>query len=322
MTYTIGDRRISLDTEELDDKDQQLIISHRRLFKYCLNNATFKLLINVKKIVHLYTDIMTIYSTLLKKIPHYEDITIMTNLNRMNLNQLESQFNQLLGTSINERDINQHIVKNQWQFKSYESIIKPIAINLIEFTMIYFNKVLKNINCIKLFFEQFDNLRKLLIPFLLTQTTSIKHLLTKQLYLFNLSTISDNLSSITITTIDSSILKQLKKIEKITSGIERESIILETAFKAFDPSLQQYTNILLGKAILKREIEFRHCQIIKRRDICYQAAEHVVSIPLTEEDQSTNSSMKLLTKYLTYLVMVMVVLVVVVIYRLLKIIIS
>lgn len=319
MTYTIGDRRISLDTEELDDKGKQLIISHRRLFKYCLNNAAFKLLINLKKIVHLYNDIITIYSTLLKKIPNYDDITVMTNLNKIDLGTLELQFNKLLGPSINDADINQMILKNQWQFKSYETIIKPIVIDIIELTLIYFNKVIKNLNCIKLFFENFDNLRKLLIPFLLSQTTSIKNLLKKLLYLFKLSTIADNLSS--IKSIDGSILKQLKKIEKITSGIERESIILETAFKTFDPSLQQYTNILLGKAILKREIDFSDCQIIKRREICYQAAEHVVSIPLTE-DQSSNASMNLLTKHLTYLVLVLMVLVFSVLYRLLKILLS
>lgn len=313
MTYTIGDRRISLDTEELSEKDQQLVISHRRLFKYCLNHATFKLLMNLKKITHLYNDIITIYSTLLKKIPNYEDITVMTNLIKVDLNSLEQQFNRLLGTSIDEMDVNQIIVKNQWQAKAYETVIKVVATNMVELTLNYFNKVMKTLNCIKLFFEKFDNLRKLLIPFLLGQTKSIQNLLKKLLYLFNLSTIVDNLSS--ITTIDLSILKQLKKIEKITSGIEKELTILETAFKTFDPSLQQYTNILLGKAILKREIEFGDCQLIKRREICYQAAEHVVSIPLTE-DQSVNSSMRVLTKYVMYFVLVLVVLVVSVVYRL------
>ena len=116
-------------------------------------------------------------------------------------------------------------------------------------------------NCIDVFFNSFDNLKKLLISFLSSQTKSIQKLMVKALYLFKLTTIVDEVSSIKDLT--PTIIKQLRKIEKITGGIERELIILDTAFVTFDPSLQQYTSILLGKAILKRDVDDADCQIIK-----------------------------------------------------------
>ena len=61
----------------------------------------------------------------------------------------------------------------------------------------------------------------------------------------------------------------------------------------------------------------RDCQIIKRREVCYQAAEHVVSIPLTEEQTSTLLMVQLM-KYFSYLVLFLVGLFSLMLYRLLK----
>lgn len=312
MTYTIGDKRINLDAE-LNQEEQELILSHSKLFKYCLNNASFKLLISVKNIVHLYNDIITIYSTLLRKIPNYDDITLMTSITKLSVGNLEDKFSQVFGASLNEDDI--LAGKKNWQFHQYEATIKPFAVNLLLFTQQVFETIYKTLNCIDVFFNSFDNLKKLSIPYLMVQTAAINNCITKTLYLFNLSTISDHLSS--IKTLTPSILKQLKKIEKVTTGLENEAVILQTGFNTFDASLQRYTNILLGKAILKRDINYNDCQIIKRRDVCYQAAEHVVSIPLSE-DHSTAFTMKMLTKYVIYMVMVVVMMVLFIGYRFLR----
>lgn len=311
MTYTVGDRRISIDNDELDASEKDLILAHLKLFKYCLNNASYKFLISLKKIVHLYSDIITIYSTLLRKVPNYDDITLMTNRTRLNLLKLEDDFNKLLG----DKCQGDHTKKGQWEDKNYETEVKRICLLCVESLNEIFELIVKNLNCIDVFFNSFDNLKKLLIPFLSSQTKSIQKLMVKALYLFKLTTIVDEVSSIKDLT--PTIIKQLRKIEKITGGIERELIILDTAFVTFDPSLQQYTSILLGKAILKRDIDDADCQIIKRREVCFQAAEHVVSIPLTE-DQSSNLSMKHLVKYIVYICILLAVILSLVLYRIVK----
>lgn len=338
MTYTIGDRKISIDEDHLSESDKQLILSHLKLFKYCLNQISFKFLINLKNIIHLYSDIITIYASLLRKIPNYDDITLMTNRTKLNLLKLEEDFDKLFGSNtisnndyiyyhqnsnsnrnlnlnsqsqinLNENEI---LKKLNWQEKNYEFEVKKLSILFLQCCNETFELIIKNLNCIEIFFNNFNNLKKLLIPFLLNQTQSIQKSLIKSLYLFKLTTITDDL--ISIKSLNPTILKQLKKIEKITSGIEKESIILKTAFMTFDPSLQQYTSILLGKAILKREINDSDCQIIKRRNICFQATEHVVSIPLTE-DQNSNS-MKQFTDYITYAIVVLVIILLFVFMRL------
>ncbi|CUM46960.1 uncharacterized protein AC631_02927 [Debaryomyces fabryi] len=315
MTYTVGDRRISIDKDELDASEKDLILAHLKLFKYCLNNASYKFLMSLKKIVHLYSDIITIYSTLLRKVPNYDDITLMTNRTRLNLLKLEDDFNRLLGDKLQGDSTK----KGNWEDKSYELEVKRICLLCVESLNEIFELINKNLNCIDVFFNTFDNLKKLLIPFLSSQTKSIQKLMVKALYLFKLTTIVDEVSSIKELT--PTIIKQLRKIEKITGGIERELIILDTAFVTFDPSLQQYTSILLGKAILKRDIDDSDCQIIKRREVCFQAAEHVVSIPLTE-DQSSNLTMKHLVKYIVYVCILLAVVLSLMLYRIAKVIIG
>ncbi|CAR65633.1 DEHA2D07414p [Debaryomyces hansenii CBS767] len=311
MTYTVGDRRISIDNDELDASEKELILAHLKLFKYCLNNASYKFLISSKKIVHLYSDIITIYSTLLRKVPNYDDITLMTNRTRLNLLKLEDDFNKILG----DKCQGDHSNKGKWEDKNYEVEVKRICLLCVESLNEIFELIVKNLNCIDVFFNSFDNLKKLLIPFLSSQTKSIQKSMVKALYLFKLTTIVDEVSSIKELT--PTIIKQLRKIEKITGGIERESIILDTAFVTFDPSLQQYTSILLGKAILKRDVADADCQIIRRREVCFQAAEHVVSIPLTE-DQSSNLSMKHLVKYIVYICILLAIVSSLVLYRIVK----
>ncbi|CUM66172.1 uncharacterized protein PRCAT00003830001 [Priceomyces carsonii] len=307
MTYTIGGRQISLD-KDLYESERDIIVAHSSLFKYCLNNSSQQFLINLKRIIHLYTDIITIYSTLLRKIPNYDDITFMTNKTKLSLLKLEDDFNSILGKDINGDKVS-------WEERSYDSVRRIALLCLLSSNEIL-SAIIKNLNCIDIFFNSFNNLKKLLIPFLLNQSKSVQKSINKAIYFFKLTTIADDLDRIEDT--DTPVMKQLKKIERITNGIDRESIILNTAFQTFDPSLQQYTRILLGKAILKRNIQDSNCQIIKRRDICFQAADHVVSIPLTEE-QSSNISMKYITKYFTYLIVIVLFLVGIMIYRLLKI---
>lgn len=290
MTYTIGDRKISI-TDGIDDEDKSLILAHLNLFKFCLNQTSFTFLINLKNIIHLYSDIITIYSTLLRKVPNYDDITLMTNRTKLNLLKLEDDLNKFFDFNTtnfinSSTSLNDEIIKNfNWQSKSYEFDVKKISLLILYGCNEIFEQIIKNLNCIEIFFNNFNNLKKLLIPFLLRQTKSIQKSLVKSIYLVKLTTITDEISS--INELSPPIIKQLRKIEKITSGIERESMLLYTAYMTFDPSLQQYTSILLGKAILKHDIEDSECQIIRRRDVCFRAAEHVVSIPLTEDQLSS-----------------------------------
>ncbi|KAK6199356.1 uncharacterized protein RJT21DRAFT_121686 [Scheffersomyces amazonensis] len=299
MTYTIGDRKITLE-HDLSESDIQLLLAHSKLFKYCLNMVTFKYLINLKKIVHLYGDVITIYSTLLSKIPNYDDITLMSINSKISILQLENNLSKILGvtTSVNNTITTTTTIKGgNWEDKEYENNVKKFTVIILESTIDTFALILKTLRCVEVFFSSYSNLKKLLVPFLLNQTISINDSLRKALYLFKLTTIADDI--VAIKELTPPILKQLKKIEKITTGIERESAILLFAFKAFNDTLKKYTSVLIGKAILKREIPRNQCELINRREVCLQAAEHVVSIPLTE-DQVEGFLFKNIKAYLYY----------------------
>ncbi|CCG22107.1 membrane-localized protein [Candida orthopsilosis Co 90-125] len=323
MPYTIGERRIKV-SPDLAEEDQILLLQNSKIFKYCLNNAVLKYLINLKTVVHLYSDVLTIYSTLLKKIPQYEDITNMTNDCKNNILQLESDFNDIFGKdTLQESDFDNDGVNSstsinfrQIEFQSYEQNIRPSVKLILQSTLSTFEFVNKTLHCIEVFFTSFSNLKKLLVPFLKLQTSSILRSLRSAEELFQKSLIVDNIPH----SFDPLVWQQLMDIERITSNIERESVTLNTAFCTFEASLVHYTNLLLGKAILKRTIEERDCYLIRRREVCYQASEHVVSIPLTEEKTSNDNPMMSFGTALTYIVMFLVGLVALVLYRLIRVI--
>ena len=150
MTYTVGDRRISIDNDELDASEKELILAHLKLFKYCLNNASYKFLISLKKIVHLYSDIITIYSTLLRKVPNYDDITLMTNRTRLNLLKLEDDFNKILG----DKCQGDHSNKGQWEDKNYEIEVKRICLLCVESLNEIFELIVREFELHRRFFQQ------------------------------------------------------------------------------------------------------------------------------------------------------------------------
>lgn len=250
---------------------------------------------------------MTIYSTLLKKIPDYDDITSMASVTENRLKSIESKYNDIFGNYGSENIA----LTTKWQSKPYEAVIKPVTKDILTMTEVGFDKIYKTLYCIEFFFNKFDNLQKLLIPHIVLQTKSIQNIIKKAKYFIDLSTIADNLNS--VKEINPDIIKQLKKIEKITSGFEKESCLLETGFNTFNMSLEKYTNILLGKAILKRTINDTDCQLITRRNVCYEAADQVISIPLTET-QMVNS-MNFLSKYALYIVSLIIVVFLSILYR-------
>lgn len=306
MTYTIGDRVITLGGKNLTPEEERLIRAHPNMFKYCLNSTVHMYLLSMKKTVHLYTDIITIYSTLLLKVPNYDDVALMTNKTKLNLVRLEEDLNRLFGKSITA-------LNEGWEQKDYEQQVKPVAMLILKSCNESFDYVLKTLNCIDVFFLAFDNLKKLLIPCLLSHTQMIQKLIAGAIFFFGLTTIVDELTN--VEDYSATIIRQLTKIDSITSGIEREAKLLDMVFSTIDNSLQQYTNILLGKAILKRDVDEPDCRIIRRRDVCFQAAEHVVSIPLTG-DQLSTLSMQHFTKHIFYFISAIIVVVVVVLYRL------
>ncbi|EMG46210.1 hypothetical protein G210_3546 [Candida maltosa Xu316] len=242
----------------------------------------------------------------------------MTNKCKLHVLAFEDDYNELFGpytTSLQEYKK----VNSNWEEKSYSNNIQPSSLELIGSTLEIFEEISKNLVLIDLFFESFNNLKKLLIPFLNEQTKSVIQSLVKLKQFLNVTISVDQPLDLE----DYNELVNMKKVEKITSGIERESIILETAFLTFNTSLKQYTSILLGKAILKRDVDARDCELIARRAICYQAAEHVVSIPLTEDSPNKNNNpMEYLSKYLAYVVFSLVILVSIILYRLFKVLLS
>lgn len=306
MTYIIGDRVITFSGKGLTSEEENIIRAHPDLLRCCLNSTVLTYLLSMKKIVHLYTDVITIYSTLLLKVPNYDDVTYMTNKTKLNFVRLEEDLNVVFGKNLNS-------VNDGWEQKNYENQLKPMVVLILKSCKELFNYLFKTLNCIDVFFLAFDNLKKLLIPCLLTHTQMIQKLTAGAIYFFGLMTIADELGN--VGEFDATVVRQLTKIDSITSGLEREAKLLDMVFTTIDASLQQYTNILLGRAILKRDVEEVECRIIRRRDVCFQAAEHVVSIPLTG-DQLTALSMLHFTKHIFYFISAILVVVVVVLYRL------
>ena len=289
------------------ESDKQLLITHPEIFKYCLNNAVFRSIINLKNLVHLYLDIITIYATFLRKIPHYDDVTLMANKSKLNLLKLEHDFNDIFGQYTTMHEYKKF--NSNWEDKTYEGDIVPSALLIIDVATQAF----------ELFFNHYDNLKKLLIPSLVVRTKSILDSFAKIEQFLKLTFPVDKIARGEIVTFDESTFENVRRVEKVTSGIERESIFLETFFLAFDASLTLYTSILLGKGILKRDVPPRDCEIILRRRICYQAAEHVVTIPLSEDSPNkSKSAMEYLGKYIAYIGVLLLILISVVFYRLFK----
>lgn len=306
MTYLIGDRAVTITGTTMTMDQELLVRSKPHLFKLCLNIATRKYLLSLKKIVHLYTDIFTIYSTLLIKIANYDDITSMTYKTKMQMVRLEDDLNEIFGRSV-EPPI------DGWESQRYEGLVKELAVLVVESASEAFSSAFRTLNCLELFFQAFDNLKKLLIPSLLIYTPIIQRLLAGVKFLFGLTTIANDIPRLEEFT--PTVVRQLSKIDSITSGFEREAKGLATIFSIQDNSLSQYTSILLGKAILKREIVSSECQIIRRREVCYQAAEHVVSIPLSSETPKL-LYVQPFEKHLFYFLSAILIMIVAVTYRL------
>lgn len=305
MTYIIADRVVTFNNSTLGPEEEALVRAHPDLFRACLNSTVHGYVLSMKKVVHLYADIMTIYSTLLLKIPNYDDITRMATVSGLHLQHLEEDLNFVFGKSVTG-------LNEGWEHIKYEQIVKPAVLLMVRRFNEVFEHVLKTLKCIDLFFLAFDNLRKLLIPSLLNHTRMVQKLTKGVLYFVGLTTIVDELADVTNY---ASVVKQLTKIDSITCGIKREAKLLDMVFCTVDTLLHQYTNVLLGRAILKREVEDHECRIIKRRDVCFQAAEHVVSIPLTG-DHVTAILMLLFSRYVFYLVSAVLLVVALMLYRL------
>ncbi|KAI5960425.1 uncharacterized protein KGF55_004717 [Candida pseudojiufengensis] len=247
-------------------------------------------------------------------------------------------------TSSNSTNLNNFKLQN-FENQNYEHVIKPSTKLIIKTSLAIFDQLNKNLLCIELFFSSYSNLKKLLVPFLKEQTQSliinlktIEGLLSCELIVDKMPTTKiqekkdDGSVEASIQSKRINLINNLMEIERVTSGFEKESLKLKTAFFTFNTSLIQYTSLLLGKAILKRHVDQEQCEIIKRREICYQASEHVVSIPLTEDNKNiidntgnnynhlnqNQNSMKSFGKILTYILMILMFLIVLVGYRLIK----
>lgn len=306
MTYLIGDKAFTISGTSVSPEEELLIRTNPHLFKLCLNVATRRYLLSLKKIVHLYADVLTIYSTLLLKIVNYDDITSMTYKTKLQMVRLEDDLNEIFGKNVDPSI-------DGWEAQKYEGLVKTLGVLIATAASEAFSATFKTLNCLELFFQAFDNLKKLLIPSLLVYTPIIQRLLSGVHFLFGLTTIANDIPRLHEFT--PTVVRQLSKIDSITSGFEREARGLNAIFTILDTSLLQYTGILLGKAILKRDIVQLECQIIRRRDVCFQAAEHVVSIPLSGETQK-NPYVQPFEKHLFYILSALFLVLIAVTYRL------
>jgi hypothetical protein len=309
MTYTLGDRRITLEAPD------PLLVAHPTLLKHCLNDASLRLLTHLKWLVHLYCDTLVIYRTLLSKVPKYDDVTLLAANTLALMLDFEALLNRVLGdfdgadAAPPARALAAYRRGVDWTRRNYNRDVRRLCLLCVQLARERFALVVRCLNCVEVFFEQFDNLKKLLIPFLLAQALEIEALLARLCGWYLQATVVDDPP-----VRPAAAMHALRAAERVTSGVERELVVFSAAFTTFDHLLQLYTAILLGRAILKRDIGERQCRIFERREVCSQAAEHVVNIPL-HQDRSAHAQ---LARYLAVATFVGLALVAVVAYRLME----
>ena len=317
MTYTLGDRRITLEAPD------PLLVAHPTLLKHCLNDASLRLLTHLKWLVHLYCDTLVIYRTLLSKVPKYDDVTLLAANTLALMLDFEALLNRVLGdfdgadAAPPARALAAYRRGVDWTRRNYNRDVRRLCLLCVQLARERFALVVRCLNCVEVFFEQFDNLKKLLIPFLLAQALEIEALLARLCGWYLQATVVDDppVRPATSAAGDAAAaMHALRAAERVTSGVERELVVFSAAFTTFDHLLQLYTAILLGRAILKRDIGERQCRIFERREVCSQAAEHVVNIPL-HQDRSAHAQ---LARYLAVATFVGLALVAVVAYRLME----
>lgn len=321
MTYTVGDQRITLEAPDA------LLGAHPTLLKHCLNDASLRLLTHLKWLVHLYCDALVIYSTLLSKVPKYDDVTLLAANTLALMLDFEALLNRVLGdfdgadAASLARALAAYCRGVDWTRRPYNCDVRRLCLLCVQLARERFALVVRCLNCVEVFFEQFDNLKRMLIPFLLAQALEIEALLARLCGWYLQSTVVDDppVRPATSAAGDAAgdaaaAMRALRAAERVTSGVERELVVFSAAFTTFDHLLQLYTAILLGRAILKRDIGERQCRIFERREVCSQAAEHVVNIPL-HHDRSAHAQ---LARYLAVATFVGLALVAVVAYRLME----
>lgn len=309
MTYRAGLKLVSLGGS-FTPEAITIIKARPEMFLICLNHNVREWLLNAKQIIHVLCDAVTIYATLLNKVPQFDDITAMADKNKANMSRLEYDINKIFTRPLSIWE---------WENSSYEEGVKTFASIVLRTIYEAVEELRKCIVCVELFFLQFDNLRKLIVPCLMINVKVILRLLKNTSFLLGTKTIVDRKDEIRRDPLKKR--ADLIRIEDITDGLRRELRVLETVFLTLDSSLKSYTDILLGKLILKRNIDNDERESIKRRTICYQAAEHVLSIPLTGE-QHSRLSVSDIRKQLLYFTSLILAFMVFVLYRFYKIIVG
>lgn len=287
MPLTIASRFLPYAQPRVEE-EYELMRTNPAVFRMCLNAAAAQYFSSLKRIVHLYCDIITIYSTLLEKIPDYDDVTRMARRACASMARVEEDFNRLFPA----------LETAQWEALSYNETVRPGAVVVLRAAHEAIDAVGRALNCIDVFFSAFGNLRKLLLPSLLAYTLMVQKLVSTSLFLFRSELVADDEARIAAA--DEKVFRLLHRLDAVYSGILRERRLMDVIFATMDPLLQQYTGVLLGLAFLKRKVDAAECQTVRRRHVCFQAAEHVVSIPLQDSSQALRWDFK---RRLTFLLL-------------------
>ncbi|CAN3374944.1 hypothetical protein DIURU_003673 [Diutina rugosa] len=286
MPYTIGPRDVSL--ARLRPGDWHLLHQYPHVFAQVLNSTVFVYVSKVEQVVQLYSDALIIYSTLLAKVPNFDEVAECTNRTRRAMLALETDVAAVLsGGGLS------------WENRPY-SEVRMAALLLTEATIKAFKLAQDTMAIISSFFEPFNNLEKLLIPYAHHMTTQLESTFTTARTAFSLAIDVDSIPQWLPDTPTPEALEHLQNIDTLTVQVQKQAQYLETMFRLVDNSLVRYSQVILGKGILKREVDAAECSLIRRRNVCFSAAEQVVSIPLTEQAQS---KLPMDVEVLTYLMM-------------------
>lgn len=308
MTYSIGPHRI--DVDNISTEDWEVLCQYPEAVTKLLKTLAYMYITKLNRIVQLYLDAIVIYRTLILKIPHFDQIDNATNKTRQALSRLETDLQVLLDAG-----------DGLWQDRPYHEV-SEISRLCCHSAASVFKLVVDNLTIISQFFTPFTNLEKLLIPYAHLMAPEVARLFATLQELYSVSLpIVDELPLLLVGPhILEDVFDGLSVIDHLNGRIQRECKYLETAFQLVDNLFVRYSQVILGKGILRRDLDVADCQLVRRREVCHLAAEQVVLIPLSEQSNQTMALWD--NQMMGYVVMAMAAVVLVALYRIYKVLFS
>ncbi|RLV94165.1 hypothetical protein JA1_001916 [Spathaspora sp. JA1] len=226
----------------------------------------------LKQVISEFYDIVATYSTLLKKIQALADINELAVTTRLSMYTLEVEFNYVMSE------------KNFKKWDEPESdYVQEMNILLLDAAIEAFTLVVKTINSVELLFDNFSNLKGLIVPEALNKSKEVLDSLVRVKDLVNLVMVDSKLGS----------LKQGYCTEKVLLVI-KEKRVLRDSFTVLEGSMIRYFLRVFAKNFITEETVVNDCILRERRRLVQTVGFQSITIPFTndEEDQENQNKFK------------------------------